>query len=416
MAKWLTRSGWDVTVVTPDASVWKRPEDPRDVDRTLEAEGIRCLRTPHSWKSLASGHLIPFYAGLGPVGERLGARLTHWGRQALARLEIAPEFGWVRDAERLSFRAVLQGVDLVLATGPPFSVFAAARRVAARLGCPYVLDYRDLWFGNPWAKGPTSEKELAAERLVLRDAAAVTTASAGLRQFLGATFDIAAKTHLISNGYDPEELAPAAASSFDNPAIVYAGIFYPPRRRIDPILEALARLEEKPPSPAGRWTLHYFGRHDRHVLEAAQRLGIQSRVILHGDVPHEQALSALRGAAAALIINSVDDTREVPDRTGIPAKIYEAIGLGTPVLAIAPAGSDVEAVVRTAGRGRCFAGNEVEQMASYLLELAEQRLPQKATPEEFDWSHLGLQLDAVLRDVVNDRSSNRDGVSSFGPR
>jgi glycosyltransferase involved in cell wall biosynthesis len=414
IAKWLVRLGWDVTVVTPETSVWKRTETVSDVHRMLETEGIRCLRTPHPWSTLASGHVVSFYDGTGPIGERVGARLARWGRRAIERLNLPPEFGWIREAERVSARLGPGRADLILATGPPFSIFAAARRLALRLRCPYVLDYRDLWFGNPWVEGPAPQKQIESETVALHDCAAVTAVTSGLAEFLANRFRVEEKIHLVPNGYDGEELEGIKPHAFENLAIVYAGTFYPPKRRIDPIMAALDRLREKAPAAAGRWALHYYGRHERHVLDAAQRFGVQDRVVVHGEVPRDESLSAVAGATVALIITSVEETSDVPDRAGVPAKVFEAIGLRTPILLIAPPGSDVEDIVRTAGLGRRFAGSEVAEMTSYLLDLMERRRPPANRPETFDWLRLGTVLDDLLRGVVASEPTEGTGGATRG--
>ena len=40
IAKYLARLGWEVTVVTPDPSVWRNVEDPEKVSMELDREGI----------------------------------------------------------------------------------------------------------------------------------------------------------------------------------------------------------------------------------------------------------------------------------------------------------------------------------------------------------------------------------------
>jgi hypothetical protein len=51
----------------------------------------------------------------------------------------------------------------------------------------------------------------------------------------------------------------------------------------------------------------------------------------------------------------------------ITGKIFEALGLGVPILVIAPHGSDVEAVVDNAGCGSVFSGSETEVSPISLL-------------------------------------------------
>src|SRR5437660_3227798 len=52
IAKWLTRKGWEVTVVTPYESAWARGGGALDIHDELTRQGIRCIRTGHRWRSL----------------------------------------------------------------------------------------------------------------------------------------------------------------------------------------------------------------------------------------------------------------------------------------------------------------------------------------------------------------------------
>ena len=61
--KYLTRMGWDVTVVTPDPSVWRRVERAEQVAAELEQEGTRRILTGHRWRALHADELL--LVGLG---------------------------------------------------------------------------------------------------------------------------------------------------------------------------------------------------------------------------------------------------------------------------------------------------------------------------------------------------------------
>ena len=93
------------------------------------------------------------------------------GRRVLARFGIDRTVGWITSAARACRVLTPDDVDVILASGPSFSVFPLAQRVAERLRRPYVLDYRDLWSGNLHRPDPTAVRREAA---VLRSSAAVT--------------------------------------------------------------------------------------------------------------------------------------------------------------------------------------------------------------------------------------------------
>src|SRR5262249_17999558 len=153
------------------------------------------------------------------------------------------------------------------------------------------------------------------------------------------------KISVLTNGYASEELATVKACAFGHFAIVYAGFFYPPERVITPLLMALKLLEQT--CQTGEWFFHYFGDHEEHMRQEARRLGVVNRVILHGLQPRSQVLSAIRGANLAVVITSVQENVSLRFGAMVPGKLFEIIGLGTPILLIAPPGTDAEVILES---------------------------------------------------------------------
>jgi hypothetical protein len=159
----------------------------------------------------------------------------------------------------------------------------------------------------------------------------------------------------------------------------------------------LTRLAEFQPSQS--WKFHYFGPHEAHVRQQAEGCAIGSRIQLHGTVSRRESLAAIRGAGATVVITSVADGDDAADHGIIPGKIFEPIGMGTPVMVVAPPGSDIERLVETTGKGGVFAGSNIEGMAGFLSGLMEGKPPEGRRPEQYAWPHLIQQFDVMLRQV-----------------
>ncbi|HEY7113310.1 MAG TPA: glycosyltransferase [Thermoanaerobaculia bacterium] len=400
IAKWIARRGWDVTVVTPRVDVWKRTEDPEGEERALAAEGIRCLRTPHPLSFLASGHTVHFYERLGKPGRALGARAADRLRVLASLWHLPPEIGWVRHVARLRLPNT-EAPDLVLATGSPFAAFDSARRLADRYRCPFALDYRDLWTGNPHLETPPRAAEVAREASLLEACAAATTVSPSLSRSLAESFGFATKIHTVSNGYDGEALQSIRPRDFGHFAVVYTGLFYPPKRVLTPVAAALAELQRRAPADLPDWRFHYFGRHEEHVRDEAARHGISGRVICHGEVSRREALEAVRGAGVSVVISTVMNQGTLADEGVVTGKVFEAIGLRTPILAIAPPTSDLAAVIETSGLSRRFVGEDISGIASFLHDRMRGVPMPGGRPEAYDWAELGPQLDRILRETLS---------------
>ena len=71
-AMYLSRLEWDVTVVTPDPSLWQKVEDASGVNLRIEQEGLR--RIPHGTRLARSQPHLP------PPGR--AHRALVWGRMS----------------------------------------------------------------------------------------------------------------------------------------------------------------------------------------------------------------------------------------------------------------------------------------------------------------------------------------------
>ena len=75
--------------------------------------------------------------------------LARLARKAATRLKLDPAAPWIGAAVNACADLCPGQTDVVLASGPPYPAFAAAVQIARRLQAHAVLDYRDLWTGNP---------------------------------------------------------------------------------------------------------------------------------------------------------------------------------------------------------------------------------------------------------------------------
>ena len=393
IAKQLSRIGWDVTVVTPHPSLLQDYDDPEKVRVELERWGVKRLFTGYRWRCLGTYNLRSYHPGrLRLIWERICRRLAR-------AMGIDELIGWNMEARRACAKLTSRDVDVILATGGAFGIFRVAKKLSETLGRPYVLDYRDLWTGNPHAPARMRERSRNIERELLEGCSAVSVVSPSMAQYLSGRVGMADKVHVVSNGYDPDDFENVVPESFGHFAIVYTGGFYQQKRTAEPLMRALKRLMQfEPPRP---WRFHYYGTCGAHVRELARKHGVEDRVELHDQVSRSRCLSAIGGAGVAIVVTSVHEAGDLADRGIITGKIFEPIGLGTPVMVVAPPHSDVEAVVHDAGRGAVFAGSDIEGMAAYLNGLLAGNVPPRNHPEKYAWTSLAQSMDAMLRKAMS---------------
>jgi glycosyltransferase involved in cell wall biosynthesis len=391
IARQLVRLGWDVTVVTPKPEVRRHLEDPGKAEADIAAEGIQRVLTDHYWRCLDVDELKARTEGFAWV---LGGVC----RRVARRLGIDRGVGWIKAADQACLKLSPDDTDIILASGPPFAAFVLAERLAKRLGCPYVLDYRDPWTEVPGMIPSLQPLVVKKEAGLVKGAAAVTTVSQSKACDLDTRFNLGSRLQVVPNGYNPEDLADVKPHDFKHFAIVYAGIFYEPERVITPVFSALKRLKDS--GKHADWCFHYYGDHDSHVRAAASQYGLLDHVKLHGRVSRSEALSAIRGANIAVVISSVLEQTSVRLNGIVPGKLYEIIGLGTPILLIAPPGSDIESIAEPTGLARRFRGDDIDGIASFTSEVMSGRTFVKTEDDSLTWERIAKKLDHVLREQI----------------
>ena len=390
MARYLARSGWEVTVVTPDSSVWRNAEDIEKASMELEREGIKRILTGHRWRCLVPQHLKCWDQGVGWVAGGVCRTIAR-------RLGFDTHVGWIKEAERACSNLSPKDVDLIIASGGPFVGFRLARRLSARLGRPYVLDYRDPLTQNRFVDYSPCPATVREEASLLQGCAAVTIVSPSWAEDLDQRYGVGEKVHVVTNGYDPDEMAAVKPYDFRHCAFVFTGNFFPPKISISPFLAALKSLKEFPNEVNHEWYFHYYGVQEDYVRQQAAQYGLTDRVVLHGRVPRREALSAVKGANLALVISSIYEQSPLIDKGTIPGKIFEPIGLGTPVLLIASLGSDATTLLAPTGLGKSFTGSDTQGMVSFLKDVVRGRASQPKNIENCSWATLSKKLDAILR-------------------
>ena len=165
---------------------------------------------------------------------------------------------------------------------------------------------------------------------------------------------------------------------------------------VDLTLQALARLAR---SGFAEWSYDIVGDGaERLRLEAmTDELGLRSKVIFHGRLPHDQAMRLL-SEADAFVLPSY--------REAFGVAYLEAMALG--LLAIGVAGQGPEAFVTSGETGLLVSPNDVESLFVAMKSVLEDRAKarsiaaagQRHVRSEFTWRRHAEKLIAVYREAL----------------
>lgn len=220
-------------------------------------------------------------------------------------------------------------------------------------GLPWIADLRDPLTDDDYPENPLTRRCcLWIEHLTVRHCTlAVCTTPGAVRAYRRRFPELPpARFRLIENGYDEQNFAAAApaappAMTHQRPLILlHSGVIYPSERDPAPLLDALRALRERGAiSPAIlRVVLRATG-HDAAIEALIAARDLQDIVAVAPHQPYRAALAEMLSADGLLLLQAANCNHQVP------AKLYEYLRAGRPILALTDAAGDTAATLRAAG-------------------------------------------------------------------
>jgi glycosyltransferase involved in cell wall biosynthesis len=291
-------------------------------------------------------------------------------RPAYRRLGIQPEAFPPNALWSLSGRPAVRRAfdrarpDVVWATCPPPAALFAALAALDKGGVPFVAEMRDVWAGNPYFDAGGTLLTRLEKRAFARAGTVVTVTESCASHMRGLHPEIAPRLEVLPNGYDPVllQLRDRPREAAERATLVHAGTLYGDRSAVT-LLRALAR-----PELASRTRLVLVGSLDP-LTEAELRRGHGAlEVVVEPPVPWRAAVERVRAADVAVVINSPGTGGDM----AAPSKLYEALALGTPVLALTNAQSESERLLERLGHAAgCAPPGDEDAIARTVARLLD---------------------------------------------
>jgi len=229
--------------------------------------------------------------------------------------------------------------DVVLASSPQLPAAWTCLWIARVLGCPFVVEIRDLWpqvlidQGGKRPDNPMLRLLAVMERQVYAGAQTVVVLAEGAQAYVQQRG--ARRTAWLPNGPDLEKFAAQPLPPDDTVfAVLYAGA-HGEANALEHVIEAARLLEQRHP---GRFCIALVGDGPEKAALMRQASGLVN-VVFEPPIPKQQM--PVRMAAADAVLLSLKD---VPlFRYGVsPNKLYDAYALGRPVITTVPGSIQAE--------------------------------------------------------------------------
>jgi len=249
-------------------------------------------------------------------------------------------WGWIPLAVYAGLKIIRRKrIDLIYVSCSPFSAafIGIILKILARR--PLIIDFRDTFalklttFGYSYSK-PHFRKQidLWLENSMLNWADLFLVTTEEMRELYANHYARhARKIYTLHNGFESAQLS--AISDFLQKhvefSIIYSGNFYPDPNEPYVFFRALALLKKQNKINERTFQFVYYGGAVEHISQISQNLGIDDLVAGHPHISHEKLLSIIRRCHLHLIRIR---------KPMISTKLFEAIVLNVPVLAIIPSG------------------------------------------------------------------------------
>jgi glycosyltransferase involved in cell wall biosynthesis len=348
-SRYLLQFGWTPVVLTARDTVYP------STDPTLLAEVPSEVEVHRAW--CADATRIFSVAGRYPELVSIPDRYSSW---------------WVPGVIAGCRLIKSRGCSAIFSTSPVPTAHLIAMTCKRVCGTPWIADFRDPWIEDRQYSGFSRSRdafERRLERNVLRSADRVTATTPQLRHEL-----LARHTHLdpdrvavIPNGYDEEdfaELPPAASpSTFE---LVHTGLVTDTYRSPVPLLRAVRHLIDEGSIPEDQIAISFYGGGaylcSAAFEDAVRTLALTRVVHVRDRVPYSQSIEKINNAAILLLLQGGRDTS-----TLIPAKAFEYIRAGRPILALTePDGATADLILAT-DAGRVVKLEDVDGIKGSLL-------------------------------------------------
>jgi glycosyltransferase involved in cell wall biosynthesis len=205
---------------------------------------------------------------------------------------------------------------------------------------------------------------------------------------------------VIENGYDEQSFASLDVT--DEPrqgplVLLHSGVVYPSERDPTQLFQALRRLLDSAALRPGELTVRLRAPgHEsllRNLIETAR---VEAVVELAPPIPYREALLEMMRADGLLVLQAANCNQQVP------AKLYEYLRCGRPILALTDPAGDTAALMRRAGLGdlaRLDSSEDIVQaLGRFLQQLrtAHARLPDPGVVARASRSHRTEELAHLL--------------------
>ena len=241
--------------------------------------------------------------------------------------------------------------DAIWSTYPIATAHWIGASLASFTKLPLIADFRDPMVQDGHQCHPLFRWSSArVEKQTVRTATISTfTTPSAVEMYRNRYPDYGSRMCLLENGYDESVFAeqpstPLRPLNDGKITLLHSGIVYPSERDPSALFAALRELRLKDRERFSRLVIRFrAAAHDDHLQMLAREFGIQESVQTLPRIPYADAIQEMQRADALLVLQSSNYNAQ------IPAKFYEYLRAGKPIVVVADPAGDTASAARAAG-------------------------------------------------------------------
>jgi glycosyltransferase involved in cell wall biosynthesis len=291
-------------------------------------------------------------------------------------------------------RLRLGDYDAVAATAPPVVALVVARLAMRHSGLPLIIDFRDLWAGNP-AYDPGGRLLPAVERWITARADAIIACTPEAAADIRARHtSVAERVHVIANGFEPELLArrhaPRRPDAEGVLEILHSGTLTL-HRPLTPLLQVLRRRQYR-----SRTRLVLHGYLVPELARQARAAAEYTDIVVLPPSSWTGAIDRIAGCDVTLVTQA----ESAGDTTAVASKVYEYLALGKPVLCLTDGGATENLLRRLGADHWCARLDDLCAIAAALDDLLVRSNFPAVAPEVLE-PYTRLRIAEAMSEVLN---------------
>jgi len=377
LAKYLPEFGWQPIVLTVD----KNPYFPQTLP--VEVDEADIVRTPYFYLNpVLNYHRLSEKSNV-PVSKPSQALLrgktfcnpvlflAHLATNLLSQLPIVHDLlsgptGWYFYAVKEGLRLLSRGdISVIFSSSQPRTSHLIAARLHHRTKIPWVAEYRDLWV-DPYDNKSRFYQfwETKMERKVMKGCYTLITVSEFTTRQLEAVHH--KKVAVIHNGFDEDDYRENVPLT-PKFTLTSTGSISSGKRNPELVFQAIAQLWQEGKIVPDNFEVRLYGGSSlQTLLPLIEKYHLEGLVKIYGFVPFKECVRRQQ-ESTVLLLPEWDSPLAQHAPTG---KLFEYLGAGRPVLAIAYKTGAIDKLLQETGAG--IVVNEVEAIKGVLTRWLEE--------------------------------------------